>query len=148
MIRDLNKLLEELKSGIKKYSFLAISETHKANPKINIYVFPSFSFYIQVLSILLNPLKKNNPSINLDIKSRAKYYLGQIGNNIGSLSSATSYGFIRNNAAKFINQQSGMKMIKEDVKLTKSPSSGLNSIFNLIINDRNDGNTAPYQISY
>lgn len=136
-----HQITEELKSGNKKYSFSAITETHKANPKI--YGFPSFSFYRQVLSILLNPSEMSNPSINLDIKNRAKYYLGQIDNNIGSLSPASGYGFIRNNVAKFINQQSGMKLIKEDVILTEGSSSAINLIFNSIINDRNDGIMVP-----
>ena len=136
-----NQISEDLKNGRGHYSFDSITETHKANPKL--YGFPSFSFYRQVLSILLNPAEVNNPMINSDIKNRAKYYLGQIDNNIGSLSPASGYGFIRKSVARFVNKQSGMKLTKDDIILTEGSCNAINLIFNSIINNPNDGIMVP-----
>ena len=139
--RRASQITEDLKAGRGHYPFNSITETHKANPKL--YGFPSFSFYRQVLSILLNPSEMKNPSISVDIKKRAKFYLGQIDNNIGSLSPASGYGFIRKNVAKFINRQSGMKLGKDDVILTEGSCNAINLIFNSIISSPNDGIMVP-----
>ena len=136
-----NQITEDLKNGRGHYPFRSITETHKANPKL--YGFPSFSFYRQVLSILLNPSEINNPIISKDIKKRVHYYFGQIDHNIGSLSPASGYGFIRNNVAKFVNNQSGMKIKKDDVILTEGSCNAINLIFNSIISNSNDGIMVP-----
>lgn len=124
-----------------RYPFKSLCETHKANPKL--YGFPSFSFYRQVLSILLNPSEIKNPSIPIDIRSRAKFYLSQIDNNIGSLSPASGYGFIRQNVAKFINKQSGMALKKEDVILTEGSCQAINLVFSAIIGSKKDAIMVP-----
>ena len=85
----------------------------------------------------------NNPIISADIKKRAKFYLGQIDNNIGSLAPASGYGFIRKNVARFINNQSGLKLKKDDVILTEGSCNAINLIFNSIISGPNDGIMVP-----
>jgi len=135
------QISEDIKAGRGNYPFNSVTETHKANPKL--YGFPSFSFYRQVLSILLNPAELSNAKISSDIKKRAKFYLAQIDNNIGSLSPASGYGFIRKNVARFVNNQSGMKLKKDDVILTEGSCNAINLIFNSIINNPKDGIMVP-----
>ena len=67
---------EDLKLGKGNYPFKSITETHKANPKL--YGFPSFTFYRQVLSILLNPNEINSGKYCTDVKKRANLYLKQM----------------------------------------------------------------------
>ena len=135
------QIKDDLKKGTVSYPFKSLTETHKANPKL--YGFPSFSFYRQVLSILLNPQEMKKNDFSNDIKKRADYYLSQIDNNVGSSSPASGYGFIRENVANFIGRNSGVKLTKDDVILSEGSCNAIHLIFSSIINNPNNGIMVP-----
>ena len=135
------QIKDDLKKGTVSYPFKSLTETHKANPKL--YGFPSFSFYRQVLSILLNPQEMKKKDFSNDIKKRADYYLSQIDNNVGSSSPASGYGFIRENVANFIGRNSGVKLTKDDVILSEGSCNAIHLIFSSIINNPNNGIMVP-----
>jgi len=142
MSQTASKIREDLATGTGSYPFDEIVECNIGNPQA--LGQKPISFYRQVLSGCINKDLITSNLLPEGVKSRAKYYNAKIQGDMGAYSESPGYGFVREAVAAFIEKRDGgIKSNKNKIILTDGASSGIETCFQAILSNSNEGVMIP-----
>lgn len=137
IVQKADELSERLKKG-EKLPFKKLLYCNIGNP-LSLGQ-PTFTFDREVLSVCLNPLLLESPSVSHDAKERAKKLLGGVEypHALGAYTSSQGLTVVRESVKKYIEERDGYPCNINNLFLLNGASDGVTTIFNILLNTPKD----------
>ncbi|RHW74227.1 alanine aminotransferase [Trypanosoma equiperdum] len=145
-----DEIREEIRSGTgkSKFSFNELVYCNIGNPQA--LEQKPLTFHRQVMSLIDAPfLLEDNAVVSRypsDAVSRARLYLGHIGQRTGAYTDSAGYAFVRDIVAQYVNERDAyVKPLQEasSIVLTDGASTGVRIILQTLVGDEKDAVMIP-----